>query len=341
MSSQSALKKGVFLLLSFLIAILLGIVALWNIPLSEEKSLSEIWSRTDGLQIVFAMLLISMSMPFVAMRWRALLQEGKKTSPALLTGILSAAFVLNLALPGPVGEVLSASMLSKRYQISIPKGLSALLVSRIIGLGSACAIAGIMYGCFPLALPPDKSNVLSMSAIVLSIGCIGLICLGLFPQSFLHYLQKLHLTGWKQKFLNIFRQVLQALVDTASLGKKPYLESIFWAFMGHLMVASGIYVAAASIGLNLSWTSIAFTYAASIAASVAMFMLPGSTIAWDMLFTTTLSFTGNIPLMEAGIITLVVRIQQLLVVLFGILVLWWLSADILQTHLQKDESQEQ
>jgi len=136
-----------------------------------------------------------------------------------------------------------------------------------------------------------------------------------------------------EKPLQVVVQVLEALIETASLGWIHYFESIFWAFMGHLMVASGIYVAAGSIGIALSWTAIAFTYAASIAASVAMFMLPGSTVAWDILFTTTLSVAGDIPVIEAGMITLVVRVQQLIVVLFGLLVLWWLSSDILKTDL--------
>ena len=337
MSTQSqALKKGALFLLSFIFLIALGLMALWNFDFGSEKSISSIWEQASGPSIVAAMLLISMSMPFVAMRWRALLREKKKTSPVLLTGILSAAFVFNLALPGPVGELLSASMLKNRYQIPISKGLSGLLVSRIIGLGSACAIAGTMYWVAPLALSEDWDTILQLSAVLLLLGGAGLSILGVFPDFFLSKIASISATGWKAKILDIGKQLFSALVETASLGKKAYVESIFWAFMGHLMVASGIYVAAGSIGITLSWTAIAFTYAASIAASVAMFMLPGSTVAWDLLFTSTLSLAGGIPLVEAGLITLVVRIQQLVVVLVGLLMLFWLSRDLLDISLEEE-----
>lgn len=339
MSTQSqALKKGSILLLSFLFFIVIGLMALWNFDFGSEQSLANIWNKASGPSIAGAMLLISMSMPFVAMRWRALLQDKKKTSPGLLTGILSAAFVFNLALPGPVGELISASMLKSRYQIPISKGLSGLLVSRIIGLGSACAIAGTMYWIAPLKLSEDWNTILQISAVLLLIGGASLAVLGSFPHFFLSKIDSIQTTGWKAKILGVGMQLLSALIETASLGRKAYLESIFWAFMGHLMVASGIYVAASSIGITLSWTAIAFTYAASIAASVAMFMLPGSTVAWDLLFTTTLSMAGGISLVEAGLITLVVRVQQLIVVLIGLIMLIWLSRDILQVKIDEESS---
>ena len=337
MSTQSqALKKGALFLLSFIFLIAIGLMALWNFDFGSEKSISNIWAQASGPRIAIAMFLISMSMPFVAMRWRALLQEKEKTNPVLLTGILSAAFVFNLALPGPVGELLSASMLKNRYQIPISKGLSGLLVSRIIGLGSACAIAGTMYWVAPLELSDDWDTILQLSAVLLLLGGTALAVLGVFPDFFLEKISSITTTGWKAKILDVGKQLFSALVETASLGRKAYFESIFWAFMGHLMVASGIFVAAGSIGITLSWTAIAFTYAASIAASVAMFMLPGSSVAWDLLFTSTLSLAGGISLVEAGLITLVVRIQQLIVVLIGLLMLFWLSRDLLDVQVEEE-----
>lgn len=340
MSTQNkALKKGVYFLLFFLVLLALGVMALWNIELEGEQSLSAIWASASTWRILLAMVLISMSMPFVALRWRALLIDRDKTSPVLLTGILSAAFVLNLALPGPVGELASATMLKNRYQIPITKGISALLVSRLIGLGSACAIAGTMYWIAPLSLSSDWDQILKLSAVLLLGGCVVLGILGAFPSFFLSKLELVQAQGLLKRPVLVARQLLEAIVETASRGKKAYAESVFWAFMGHLMVASGIYVAAMSIGIHLSWTAIAFTYAASIAASVAMFMLPGSTVAWDLLFTTTLSVAGNIAVVQAGLITLVVRVQQLVVVLLGLVMLMWLSKDLIDISLEDPQDE--
>ncbi len=329
MSAQKgALKKGLIILLVTIFALIMGVIALWRMEI-QENSLAELWEGSDKRYIIVALFLISSAMPFVAMRWRALLPNKTLHSPLLLTGILSAAFVFNIALPGPVGELISAGMVQKKYKTPFAEAIASLLVSRIIGLGSACLIAGLMYFLFPLQLPPKWDGVLNMSAIVLTVGSLGIISLGVFPQFFLRMVLHVQLKGLLKKVQAVIIDGLEALIKTAKRGIKAYFESFFWAICGHVMVASGIFAAAKSIGLHVSWTAITFTYAASIAASVAMFMLPGSSAAWDILFATTLSVAGDITVMEAASITLVVRLQQLLVVLVGLLVLWWMSKDLL------------
>ena len=136
---HSSLRKGIIFLIVTILAILLGVVALWRFEV-EKMALEQIWNNFDPTLLLLALLLISSSMPFVAMRWRALFphQNKKEGNPILLTGILSAAFVLNLALPGPVGELLSAGMVQKKTRIQFSTALAALIVSRLIGLGSAC-----------------------------------------------------------------------------------------------------------------------------------------------------------------------------------------------------------
>ncbi|MEC7986224.1 MAG: lysylphosphatidylglycerol synthase transmembrane domain-containing protein [Myxococcota bacterium] len=479
LNKQNALKKGLFILFSTIFALVIGIVALWKMEI-QENSLANLWATSDKGYILIALALISSSIPFVGMRWRALLPNKSKHSPLLLTGVLSAAFVFNIALPGPVGELISAGMVQKKYKTPFSEAISSLLVSRIIGLGSACMIAALMYYLFPLQIPGEWDRILGVSAIVLSVGTLGIISLGVFPEFFLRIIQWIPFKGWLKKIQDVFVHVIEALIKTAKRGLFAYLESFFWAICGHVMVASGIFVAAVSLGVTagdisatlqtgqtvsemfeqdysqkntdtltgillatdtrsaegrwdfstdngstwipvhsmepstskplflnaesklrfdpgrdtvkvpnltahyvskryvdapensgtlvsalasttnstssthagsvsmsdildshrpyMSWTAITFTYAASIAASVAMFMLPGSSAAWDAIFAGTLSVTGNISLMEAVSITLVVRIQQLLVVLFGLLVLWWMSKDLLDiepTNLER------
>ena len=88
------------------------------------------------------------------------------------------------------------------------------------------------------------------------------------------------------------------------------------------MVAAGIYTATTSMGVDIAWSAVLFTYAASIAGSVAMFLLPGSSLGWDLLFMSTLAITGNIPAAVAAAVTAVVRIQQLLVAIAGGVFIW-------------------
>jgi hypothetical protein len=101
--------------------------------------------------------------------------------------------------------------------------------------------------------------------------------------------------------------------------------------MGHVMVSIGIFFACSSIDVNIDFSAILFTYAASVAASVAMFMLPGSGLGWDVLFATTLSNTGGIDMMSAGVVTLVVRFQQFFVAIAGVIFLWFASKNFIES----------
>ena len=341
---NAPLRKGIALLLATILSIVIGMVAFWRFEIGE-LSLQSIWADANYGFLSLALLLISSSMPFVAMRWRALFPKAQKSqgNPILLTGILSAAFVLNLALPGPVGELLSAGMVQKKTSIRFSTALAALLVSRIIGLGSACAIAAMMYWVAPFSIPEKWSIILQTAAIVLMLGSIGILGLAFFPQ-FFQRMYKLFSIRWLYERFSIYRkladmleEVLSSLSQTASRGKMAYCESTFWAIGGHIMVASGIFFAAQAIDVSVSWSAITFTYAASIAASVAMFMLPGSGVAWDILFATTLSISANIQELQAVSITLVVRLQQLLVAGLGVAVVWWIAQDLLETTPSTDE----
>ena len=84
-----------------------------------------------------------------------------------MTGILSVAFVCNLALPGPVGEVVSASMVHKKYDISMPMSFSTLILSRIIGLSSACAISGFVFLIAPFDISQEWRDTLFVTALML------------------------------------------------------------------------------------------------------------------------------------------------------------------------------
>lgn len=321
---DKALRKGQFIVICFIAVLVITVFAFWNLKI-DAKSFSDIWQTTNPVLLSVALLLISMSLPFVALRWRALYpkQIKEKANPFFLTGVLSAAFVLNVALPGPVGEFLCAGMVKQRYKMPFTTGLATLIVSRVIGLGSAAAIAGIMFFLFPFSIQSEWKSALWVVTIILGLGGVGLYSMVIWPHLFQQLLQFFakRLPSYKliTKLFAVANEVLLALSDTANRGKKAYIESIFWANCGHLMVGSGIYVAALAIDLQqVDWSAITFTYALSIAASVVMFMLPGSALAWDVLFATTLKETANIALNEAITITLVIRFQQLLVAMIGV-----------------------
>ena len=298
-------------------------------------SLAGLWMQTDRALFFISIVLISFALPCVSLRWRALFPPAAKreSSVFMLTSILCSAFVFNLALPGPVGEGLSGWIASRKYPLSFSEALASLGISRVIGLGSACLVAGGVYWIAPFDIPEEWSLILRSSAIVLLIGAAGLSSLIIFPRQALRLLQKIRTIklfslSFIQKIFSMAEQFLTALIETAGRGVKPYLECLSWALFGHVMVGLGIALAVKSMGMTAPWSAVLFTYSASIAGSVAMFLLPGSQFGWDALFASTLSVTAQLPLPVAISVTVVIRIQQTLVALWGIAVIWLYASDI-------------
>jgi hypothetical protein len=67
-----------------------------------------------------------------------------------------------------------------------------------------------------------------------------------------------------------------------------------------------------------------FTYAATTAGVILMFALPGSQVGWDALFLGLLITTAGLSMPDALLITVVVRVQQLSVMVAGAVTLSWL-----------------
>jgi hypothetical protein len=335
MKLTTAVKKGLLSMALLLGSLLLLVLALWKFDIGDRNI--EFIAHCNKWEMCGAFLLISMSMPFVALRWRALFpndedkKQKQKASFIYMTGILSVAFVCNLALPGPVGEVVSASMVHKKYDISMPISFSTLILSRIIGLSSACAISGLVFLIAPFEISQDWRDALFVTALMLVFCSGGLIWVAYRPIFWRRVVQKIPHPKFLQKIWDFADVTFQTLQKTLLVGKRAYIESLFWALMGHVMVSIGIFLACSSIGVSVDFSAILFTYAASVAASVAMFMLPGSGLGWDVLFATTLSNTGSIDMMSAGVVTLVVRFQQLFVAIVGVVFVWFASKSFIDS----------
>lgn len=344
-SLQKALRY--FFLLAFFFII--GISWIWDKEF-QGYSLQKIWNTTDHLLFFASVIFISLAMPFVALRWRALFPPESKedTSPMYLTGILCAAFVFNLALPGPVGEALCAWLASTKSSVSFSEALAALGFSRIIGLASACLIAGVVYWIAPFAIPEEWSFALSLSASLLFFGALALLFLASYPAVPHSIFTKLKSNrflsaSFLQKTIDGILSFLDALLQTTKRGKKAYVESLLWSLLGHGMVGLGIYWATQSMGMTAPWSAVLFTYSASIAGSVVMFVFPGSALGWDALFASTLALTAKLPTPIAIAVTAVIRLQQILVALWGIIVIWSETKTILpylsqRKHIEKDNN---
>lgn len=290
----------------------------------QGQSLSGIWSRTDRPLFLASIGLISTALPFVSLRWAALFppEEKSRLSILTMTNLLCIAFIGNLFLPGPVGEGVAAWVLHRKCNVSVGNSLAGLGLSRVLGLGSACTIAGLVYWIAPFTIEPKWGQILVTTSILLGCVALGLIGLVFFPKLPHRLLLSIRQWSWLQwtpiqRLFGLADEILTSLIDTTGRGWKAYTECILWAMTGHAFVASGIYLAVISMGMTADWSAVLFVYSASIAGSVAMFLFPGSAVAWDILFATTLSMTASLPMTVSVAVAVVVRIQQMLVAAAG------------------------
>lgn len=321
--SQAIFQRAVFTVTVIMVAMFGLIWMAWDWDF-QGQSLSGIWAETDRLLFLASIVLISTALPFVSLRWAALFprEERQRLSVVTMTNLLCIAFIFNLFLPGPVGEGVAAWVLHRKSKVSVGNSLAGLGLSRVIGLGSACTIAGLVYWVSPFTIDPKWGQLLTGTALLLggvAIGLIGLVFFPKVPHRILLTIKQWAIFRWGpiQRLFALAEEVLVSLIETTGRGWTAYAECLMWAMTGHAFVASGIYLAVIAMGMTADWSAVLFVYSASIAGSVAMFLFPGSAMAWDILFATTLSMTANLPMTVAVAVAVVVRIQQMLVAAAG------------------------
>lgn len=320
-------------------ALLLLLVLAFGATSVGRDTLVDLWSRAEPLGLVGAIALISLSQPCVAMRWRSLLpRDARRPGPLFLTGVLCVGLVFNYALPGPVGELVSAVMVRRRSSIPAAEALAALAVSRMIGLGSACAVAGVLWLVAPVETPEGWEAVFTAAAWFLLAGAVGLGLVAALPQvpraMFGALVRPLAARPGRIGALAgradaAATQLLDAVTATLRRGPLAYVEATLWACGGHLAVATGLTLAAWSIGAEPLWSGVVFTYAAATAGALALFLFPGSHVGWDLSFAALLTLSAGMTATDATAITVVARVQQSVIVLLGLGALWWLAGDLL------------
>ena len=303
-------------------------------------SVDELIAQMDPSKFVVALVLLSLGLPTVAMRWRSLLapEEKNRANPFFMTALLMVGHLLNTAVPGPVGEFVSSWMVHKRYKVDLGNALSALLVSRVLGLLSAFLIACVVFWLAPFDVAPEYIEQLWLVSLLLGVlgGVVSLVVLfPTHPRRLLQYMRQFVLfqRPFFQRLFDMVDRLLGSFLDTTKRGFWAYGEAFFWCVLGHSMVAMGIWYTVLALGYDVGWTAIFFTYSSSIIFSLVMFMLPGSTFGFDALFSGILHMTGGIPLAVAILVASVIRFHQSLIAVIGGAMMLFSSKELVEEAL--------
>ena len=332
MFEMPRIQKGRALLLALgvtvlsLIGVGLAIVALQpdEAPWEEVKSLL---FEADWVLLIAGMLAMCLGMLFVAIRWRCLLPDKEGIGPFDLTGIVCSGLLMNYAVPGPAGEFAAAYLVRERHQKPATVALAASLHARFIGLGTAGVLAGFIGVLASLPIPPEHQNEIRVAIALITIGALGVATLSAYP-SILVKISGVtagalgrRLKGRAGRLFSLLHRGVSdlavALGEVGRLGFGAYAQATLWALLAHLSVFIGIAIACSSMGIEPYLPGILLSYCAATAAVIALIAFPGSQLGWDLFLVAFLKLTAGLSPAEAWAVVVVVRAQQLLLLILG------------------------
>ena len=329
MNTQALVRRGLLGALGGLALLALVVSALQQ-TLGDPEELKSLLVQTESRGLILALLIMSLGMLFMALRWRALFPRDQGKLPPLvgLAGILCTGLMLNIALPGPVGELAGAAMVQQRYNIHATQALAAAVHARFIGLGTAGMVAGVCWFLGGLVLAEHTRSFLGVIAGAIIALAVGLWLVSMHPVWIERIAQTL-LSPFKR--MPRIERFVSRLQDTIShfaqalhtLGKpdRRHVYATLWSFGGHLCVGLGVFVGAQALGQSPGPAAIYFVYATVTAGSFVLFALPGGQLGWDAGFFGLLVSVGGLSPEAAGALTLLVRAQQTAILLLGASVL--------------------
>lgn len=315
----SAARKAALSAVGALAALGLLVLAVghWS---PEGAQPAEVLARARVMPMLAALLVMTGGMWFMALRWRALMPGARRASAAALTAIECVGLLLNYALPGPVGEVAIAWMVHRRYGVTVSSALAAGVCSRVIGLSAAGVLALLARSQGDLPIPDDYQGLIGATTALIGLAAAALVGVAAFPSVLLRVAGRIPTRRpLLARLVGALRSLADALRSLRELDARAWSEAVLWAFCGHFSVAGGIALAAYALGLTPPFAGVLYTYCAATAGVVIVFALPGGQVGWDAMFCSFFMVTTATSAGDALAVTLIVRLQQMLLLGAGAL----------------------
>ena len=337
--ARAAIRRGVLsIVLSVLIvgATLAALVSS-DLPIGAE-ALSTLRAVRPG-PLALSWLIISGAFCFLGLRWRALMPPPHRPPGLGLSAIICAGLLLNYAVPGPFGEIGAAWFASRRYKVPMADALASGVGARLLGLASAAVMSLLVWLVLDLPPPTTEAALLHrvhalvpLAAVSIGAGGLLLFWLAIRPRwwrDLVHRILQLAPAGGRLERAagrvdGAVGELAAALERVAGQGPRPYVRAVGWSVAAHLCVIAGIQIACWGMGVEAELSGLVFTYTATTAGAVVLFAAPGSQVGWDLMFASLLVAAAGMPVAAAGAVAVIVRLQQLSMMLLGAAALAWL-----------------
>lgn len=185
----------------------------------------------DGRWLAVGSLVWTLALGVQSERWRALIpHDGPR--PVELAALVAGTNVLNLALPGPVGEVAAAWYLHRRWSVPFPVALGSSILARLLAL--------FLLGALGLALAPWVPGGGTLRAVLVAGLGLGGFSLGVVvwrPDLVLGLLARLPLPGRLRGRLGWLRETLMTL---GGLGWGRWARAGAWGLLNIAILWFGV-----------------------------------------------------------------------------------------------------
>lgn len=291
------MSKPVLRAIFFVVVMLVVVSGLGFGVLSLVEGLDTAGRRLTDLApgwMVLAWLLWTLSVVSQGWRWRALLPMAERPGGLTMTWILFGSNVLNLALPGPVGELGAAWYLRQRFGVPTMVGLASTLLARLM--------AFLVFGIATLALWPllihriPEAAAPWLNPLILAMGVMPLpvIILAKWPMALAQFAAQVAglIPFIGDKIAGRFLWVGQCLSSLATLPWYRWAESIGWSVfnLGLFSVSKWCVLHAAGVPGDLLGS--AFLTSIAAVASIFSVVSPSGIGAVDAVFVLVFPVTG-------------------------------------------------
>ena len=318
------LRKGLLLALLILTSIALAALALSRSELGADV-VADLLGRTRLGPILAALLVMTSAMFLLGARWRSLIPGGEHLPILGLSTLTTTGLLLNVALPGPAGELAVAVLVERRYGVPATAALAGALSGRFVGMASAGLLAAMARLSGELPVPEQYSGLVELASIVIFAASGFLAFVAAKPRILstlaTHTIGRLRGPGRLGQWMSSAHDAAQAMArDLSAVAALPWtrwMQACGWSLAGHLCVIAGIGLGAWGMGVSFSVWGLVFTYSAATAGIVALFLIPGGQLGWDAMFAAFLHVTAGVPQPDSVAVAVLVRVQQTVLLLIG------------------------
>lgn len=272
--------------------------------------------------IVAGGVLWTLALPFQALRWRALV-PGPPLPVGPLSALVVGANLLNLALPGPTGELAAAWVAHRRWGVPLVVAVVTSVLARVLALS---VLGVLVLGAWPLVAGEGSPSWLRLGALTAGGGAAALASTWVWPglvERAIRALAALLPARIGERLSARGRWWGESLGALGRLGPARWLAAAGWSAVSTGVLGLASLAAFHGAGLAPPAPALLFTHLLASLAIVSALVLPGGLGAMEAVFAAVLPQLAPVGPVDAALGALAIRQSQLLSMLLSLPALLW------------------